>query len=59
MGQWTIQIKQNAAGVWGYVFISANGRCMGHHYDYKSKRNAKRAVASIQKNAPGAEVVYP
>lgn len=37
-------------------FVASNGETMVHSELYKSKSSSKNAIASVKKNAPGAEV---
>jgi uncharacterized protein YegP (UPF0339 family) len=38
-------------------FVAANGETMVRTETYKSKSSAKHAIASVKKNAPGAEML--
>lgn len=38
-------------------FVAANGETMVRSETYTSKSSAKNAIASVQKNGPGAEVI--
>jgi uncharacterized protein YegP (UPF0339 family) len=38
-------------------FVASNGETMVRTETYKSKSSSKNAIASLQKNGPGAEVV--
>lgn len=38
-------------------FVAANGETMVRSETYVSKSSAKNAIASVQKNGPGAEVI--
>nr|WP_245615629.1 DUF1508 domain-containing protein [Afifella pfennigii] len=38
-------------------FVASNGETMVRSETYKAKASAKKAIASVQKNAPAAETV--
>ena len=51
------KIKQNKAGEYVAYFMY-NAEPIFWTEGYKSKASAKYAIASVQKNGPGAETVY-
>lgn len=50
-------IYKDAAGEFRFRIKAANGNILASSQGYNQKQSAKEAIASIQKNSPGAEVV--
>ncbi|MDJ0783529.1 MAG: YegP family protein [Desulfosarcinaceae bacterium] len=49
-------VYKDKSGEFRFRFKAPNGETMFSSQGYKQKRSALNAIASIQKNAPGAEV---
>ncbi len=54
---YNFEIKKDKAGEFRVNFKAPNGEVMFSTEGYASKSSAKNAIASMQKNGPGAETV--
>ncbi len=54
---YTFEIYKDKAGEFRFRFKASNGETMFVSEGYKAKASAESAIASIQKNAPGATIV--
>lgn len=50
-------ITKDKKGEFRFALKAGNGEVIAISEGYKSKDSAKNGIASVQKNAPGAEIV--